>query len=505
MSPLYPALYQINTRVWLFELGQRLGRAASLDDISDEDLAQIAGLGFDWVWLLGVWQTGPVGRRVALSIPELWEEYRRALPDCTDDDVCGSPFSISGYTVHADFGGDGALERLRSRLNKHGLRLMLDFVPNHTAHDHPWVFERPEFYVPGDESRLASSPQNYCRILTHKGSQILAYGRDPYFSGWSDTLQLNYRHAGLRQAMIAELQAISDRCDGVRCDMAMLILPDVFQRSWGGASLPADGTPPVDASFWTEAIGQVRGRSPDFLFLAEVYWDLEWTLQQQGFDATYDKRLHDRLQRQDAAAVRGHLRADLDFQRKSARFLENHDEPRAATCFPPDVHEAAAVLAFLVPGLRFVHEGELEGRRVRIPMQLRRRPQEAVDARLLDFYGRLLACLRRPEVRDGSWQLISCRPAGPGNSTADPFIAGLWTGSQDTRFLTVVNYGPTQSQCYVPLPIGPLQDQTVLLRDQLSSVEFEGQASDLLTRGLYLDLPGWGYHAFEVIGEALKD
>lgn len=497
-SPCYPALYQINTRVWLFELGRRLGRAASLDDVPDENLAQIAELGFDWVWLLGVWQTGPVGRRVAASIPELREEYRKALPDFTDEDVCGSPFSIRGYTVHSDFGGEQALRRLRNRLAKHGLRLMLDLVPNHTALDHPWVFDRPEFYVPGDESKLSSTPQNYCRMLTYQGPRILAYGRDPYFYSWSDTLQLNYRHAELRQAMITELKAISDRCDGVRCDMAMLILPDVFQRTWGDAALPADGTPAVDAPFWPEAISQIRAKYPTFLFMAEVYWDLEWTLQQQGFDATYDKRLYDRLHGQDASSVRGHLRAAPEFQRKSARFLENHDEPRAASFFPPQIHEAAAVLAFLVPGLRFLHEGELEGRRVRVPVQLRRRPDEPVDTDLQGFYQRLLVCMRRPEVRDGSWQLLECRSAWEGNSTADRFIAGLWTGPQGALLLTAVNYGPTQGQCYVPFPNPELQDKTVVLRDQLSPAEYERHGSDLVARGLYLDLPAWGYHAFDV-------
>ena len=112
--------------------------------------------------------------------------------------------------------------------------------------------------------------------------------------------------------------------------MAMLLLPDVIQRTWGDRSRPADGTAPIDVSFWPEAIRAVRGEHPGFLFMAEVYWDLEWDLQQQGFDYTYDKRLYDRLHGRDAAGVRGHLCADAEFQHRSVRFLENHDEPRAA-------------------------------------------------------------------------------------------------------------------------------------------------------------------------------
>src|ERR1700676_3754909 len=224
--PLYPSLYQVHTRLWLSELGERLGRTTTLDDIPDADLDRIASVGFDWVWPLGVWQTGPASRQVSLRDPGCRQGYREVLPDFTDADVCGSPFAVQSYSVHADFGGDSSLARLRQRLQERGVRLLLDFVPNHTGLDHAWVKEHPEFYVHGTEADLIREPHNYCRMETRRGSIVLAYGRDPYFPGWTDTLQLNYRHPGLRAAMIAELRSVADRCDGVRCDMAMLLLPD---------------------------------------------------------------------------------------------------------------------------------------------------------------------------------------------------------------------------------------------------------------------------------------
>ena len=195
---------------------------------------------------------------------------------------------------------------------------------------------------------------------------VLAYGRDPYFDGWPDTLQLNYGNPDLQQAMIGELTRIAGQCDGVRCDMAMLVLPDVFERTWGIRADP----------FWPKATGSVRRKHPHFLFMAEVYWDLEWTMQQQGFDYAYDKRLYDRLREGHARPVREHFHAGLDYQNKLARFLENHDEPRAAATFSPDVHEAAAVITFLSPGLRFFHQGQFQGRRKRISPHLVRGPQE---------------------------------------------------------------------------------------------------------------------------------
>ncbi len=264
------------------------------------------------------------------------------LPDLRDEDITGSPYAVRAYAVHTDFGGPDALARFRQRLRQHGLRLLLDFVPNHTGLDHVWVWQHPEYYVRrlSDDGDLAREPQNYMRIETRHGEQVLAHGRDPNYAGWCDTLQLNYRSAELRRAMTAEVTRIAEQCDGVRCDMAMLLLPDVIQRTWGERSRPADSSAPVDVPYWPEVIGAVRSRLPNFLFMAEAYWDLEWTLQQQGFDCTYDKRLYDRLLAQNAEAVRGHLHADLDFQIKSVRFLENHDERRAASDFPPDVHRA---------------------------------------------------------------------------------------------------------------------------------------------------------------------
>ena len=497
-APRYPALYQINTRAWLSDLGRTLGRPATLEDVPDASIDHIATDGFDWVWLLGIWQTGEVGRRISLSQPEWQPEYRNLLPDFTAADVCGSPFAVQEYVVNRDFGGPRALERFRKRLADRGVRLMLDFVPNHTAIDHPWVHAHPEFYVRGGDDDLAREPENYRLMVTERGPVVLAHGRDPYFPGWPDTLQVNYRHAGLRQAMLGVLESIAGQCDGVRCDMAMLVLPDVIARTWGNRALPSDSSQPVDSPFWPAAIDHVRQRRPGFLFMAEAYWDLEWTLQQQGFDYTYDKRFYDRLHAQNAGAVRGHLTADPDYQRRSARFLENHDEPRAATAFPPDVHEAAGVVAFFVPGLRFIHEGQRSGRKFRASNHLRRRATEPIDQILSSYYSRLLACLRRPEVRDGDWTLLEARPAWDGNLTWERFIAFAWDGD-GRRLLAAVNYGPTQGQCYVRLPYADLPGRLLQLRDLMSpTTVYDRPGDELAGRGLYLDMPAWGYHLFEI-------
>ena len=425
----YPTLYQTNTRVWLRELSDRLGRPATLADIPDDFLDQVAFMGFDYVWFLGLWQTGTAGRQVSLSHPEWLREFHATLPGFTEDDVSGSPFAVTGYTLHPDFGREAELTNLKKRLSKRGLKLIVDFIPNHTALDHPWVYENPEFYIQGNAADLEREPHNYKRVETRHGSLILAHGRDPYFPGWSDTFQLNYRHHGLREAMRHILLKLAGVADGVRCDMAMLILPDVFMRTWGERSLPADGVAPVDKPFWPEATALVKARNPRFIFMAEVYWDLEWELMQQGFDYCYDKKLYDRLLSRDAAGVRGHLLADMAYQNRLVRFMENHDEPRAAHEFPSPVHEAAAVVTFFAPGLRFFHEGQLEGRQVKVSMHLGRRPREPSDPVIQDFYKRLLGCLQRAEVRNGRWRLLEVHP-GLGRELHLGALSGLQLGGR---------------------------------------------------------------------------
>src|SRR4029077_4853871 len=216
--------------------------------------------------------------------------------------------------------------------------LMLDFVPNHMGLDHPWIEDHPEYFIQGTELDLGRAPQNYRWVKRKRGDLLLAHGRDPYFPGWPDTLQLNYANPATQEAMIGELVKIAGQCDGVRCDMAMLVLPDVFERTWGRRTRNGG-----DGLFWPMATQRVRQRVPGFTFMAEVYWELEWELQQQGFDYAYDKRLYDRLREGHAHPAREPFWAGLDYQDKLARFLENHDEPRAAAAFSCGMHEAAAV------------------------------------------------------------------------------------------------------------------------------------------------------------------
>jgi len=270
--------------------------------------------------------------------------------------------------------------------------------------------------------------------------------------------------------------------------MAMLILPEVFENTWG---IPVN-------SYWPQAISSVREKFPGFLFLAEVYWDFERHLQQNGFDYTYDKRLYDCLREGKARPVQEHLLANRNSHDKQVRFLENHDEVRAAAAFSPQVHRSAAILAFLAPGLRLFHQGQFEGRKIHIPVQLQRRPVEPVDHSITEFYRELLRCLKDPVFREGDWNLLKCSPAWQGNHTSDSFVVYSWTAKSGEKRLVAVNYSDNQSQCYVAIQWTDLQGKLCQLRDRMGTAVYERNGNELAETGLYLDMPAWGYHVFEV-------
>jgi glycosidase len=459
--PVYPSLYQINTRAFLHDLHPQ----ATLDDIPESFLDQLAAQGFDLIWFLGVWQTGAAGRAVSRSRNDWREGFLRELPDLQEEDITGSPFAVASYTLHRDFGDPAALPRLRRRLNDRGLRLLLDFVPNHVALDHPWTENYPEYFIHASPEDLARAPQNYHTIAGQR-PMVVAYGRDPYWPPWVDALQLNHGNPALRRALLADLEEVAGVCDGLRCDMTMLLLPEVFQRTWGAS---------MEASFWPEAISRVKSRYPDFVFLAEVYWGLESTLQQQGFDFTYDKHLYDHLRAGRVSQVRQHLQADLAFQARCARFLENHDEARAETVFS-EKHQTSALLTYLAPGMRFFHEGQLEGRRIQHSIHLRRRPAEAMEqgtSTLASFYQALLSLLRSTTLRSGTWQLH------PGEGSC---LAFHWQGEENV--LVVVNHGPDEATCLVSVP-WPSGDRERVLGEVITE-EQRGQES-------IVQLPPWGY------------
>ncbi len=485
--PKHPVLYEINTWVWLQQLSRRHGQPVTLATVPASEWDALAALGVDAVWLMGVWERSPAGVQVALANDGLLADFRRALPDVEPADVVGSPYCVRRYVVDDHLGGPEGLAAARQALRQRGLRLILDFVPNHVAPDHPWVSEHPEYFVRGSGEDLRADPAAFFEA----GGNVFACGRDPHFPAWPDVLQLNAFEPGLRRAALDTLSAIAEQCDGVRCDMAMLVMNEVFRRTWGERV----GAPP-STDYWNALVPAVKARWPEFRFLAEAYWDMEWALQQQGFDYCYDKRLYDRLEYGNAEGIRLHLLADLAYQERLVRFIENHDEPRAAATFSPEKGRAAALVALTLTGARLLHEGQLEGHRVRLPVFLGRRPEEPTDDALAAFYRRLLRATANPAFRDGEWRLCE-RGGWPDNLTYQNLLAWCWAAGT-ARFLVAVNLCERPAQAEVQVPWDDLRGKTWRLTDAFSGEVFERSGDEMRDGRLYVALPPWGFHFLRV-------
>jgi Alpha amylase, catalytic domain len=441
---------------------------------------------------MGVWTTGPRSRAQSLSNPGLRQNYGELLADWREEDVPGSPYAVGDYHVPAALGGDAGLEKLRDRLRGQGLSLVLDFVPNHVGMDHPWVRSRPEFFVQAPSER-----PDFFREETARGPRWLAHGKDPYFPGWTDTAQLDYRKPALHAAMGELLRSVAARCDGVRCDMAMLMLNDIFGRTWQQYPAELEGSSGPAQEFWVEAVRGVKEQHPGFLFLAEVYWGLEWRLQALGFDYTYDKTLYERLLSRDAAGVQAHLLGlGTEGAARGAHFLENHDEPRIAPLMSPPEQRAAALVILGLPGMSFLHEGQETGARRKVPVQMGRCGPEPEQPEIAGIYSRLLEVRQRTAIGKGKAEVLRPRATGPDNPTFSNFVIVQWQTRASEFDLVAVNLAPHRSQCWAPVSATGLARQNWTMKDLLGDEAYVRNGNDMAAQGLYLDLPAHGAQIF---------
>ena len=476
----HPLIYEINTWPWLTALSRAYQRPITLASIPAEVYDELATWGFDAIWLMGVWERSLAGRDLARR-PQVLAEYRPTLPDLQPEDVVGSPYAIHRYVVDDHLGGPDGLAQCRAELARRGLLLILDYVPNHVAVDHPWLTTHPDALIHSDTRALAADPVTF---FEGPRGDVVAHGRDPYFPAWNDTAQIDAFASTARSLARSTLEDIANQCDGVRCDMAMLVLNRVFASTWGALAGPSPGN-----EFWAEMIPPIKAAHPDFLFLAEVYWETEAELQALGFDYTYDKGFYDVLLGNNLEAARLVLRRPPALQARMVHFVENHDEPRAVVAFGPERSLAAAAASLFIPGARMLYQGQLSGWQVKSPVQLGRIQEEATDLVIEPFYRALVGELRQAMYHDGLFTLIE--------SQHEQVLVYCWTLGQDWR-LVIINYADSPTSVAIDLPddlfpatLTPVQelfsaDRTVLGEDGQSTLVF---AQDVPAFGIQIWRP----------------
>jgi len=484
----HPHLYEINTWAWLERLSAKAGRTIKLEDVPDSEWDALANLGLDAIWLMGVWQRSAEGRRVALSSPQLTAGVDAALPGWKPSDVVGSPYSVAAYIPDLRIGSFDSLDAVREKLHARGMALFLDFVGNHTALDHAWTREHPEFFVQGTEQDFQRDPSSFCRINTVEGVRYLAFGRDPYFPPWTDVAQLNHFSTALRAALISELRTIASHCDGVRCDMAMLQLSDIFGKIWSRflASAPAP-----KKEFWKEAYSVV----PGLHLLAEAYWGTERRLLDLGFSFVYDKELYDCVRDRNMGCIHAHLADPLDYQDHLARFLENHDEGRCAAVFGKDRLASVGALLGALPGMRFYHQGELEGYRVHLPIQLRIGTEESIDRQTASLFGKILRITKDDVFHKGKWSILPVAPEGDG--TSGNLVAFEWRWKKSWK-LIAANLANSASQGRIHFGDRPLAAKEYAFYDELHNVRYVRSREDLHNLGLFVRREGSDAHLFDI-------
>jgi len=476
----YPNILEINTWVWLNELSANYNKEILLDSVPEEIFDTYLNK-FDAIWLMGVWERSLESKKIAQEHLGLQREFHEALDDFNIDDVIGSPYAVYYYHVDSHLGGTEALQTFRKNLKKRNIKLILDYVPNHVAKDHLWTLETLEIFVEGTKEDLRTNPDAYFKMY----DKIYAHGKDPNFPPWTDTIQINAFSQRARIKAINTLLLIAEQCDGVRCDMAMLMTNEIFKKTWKDKVKEAP-----EKEFWEEIIPSIKETYPKFKFIGEVYWDMEWNLLQQGFDYCYDKRLYDRIMDYNIKGIKDHLTADFDYQKNLVRFIENHDEKRAVKRLDKELSKAAAVLVLTLPGMGFIHEGQMKGYKIRIPIQLKRRKEEEKNTELFGFYQKILQIIGKNNIKAGQWELCE--------GTEDENIISYHWWNKSGEYLIVINMSNQKTKPYIKIPHLQVDLETIQFKNLMTEKTSRLITDDIKKEGRLLELDEYGFLIFQL-------
>ncbi|MBN1149919.1 alpha-amylase [candidate division WOR-3 bacterium] len=477
----YPDILELHTRIWLEEISKKHGRTINFDDFPEEELNRMRDSNFDAFWLMGVWKRSSEAREIALNCENLVSAGKETFENFNPEiDIDASAYSVCDYSVDKTFGSLDGFTEFKKRLEPK--KIILDFVPNHTSRDSVWIENFPQIYMQGDSDMV----ENNSAFV--RGDKIFAMGKDPNFPPWNDTAQLDYSKTLTREKMKEVVENIAKFSDGLRCDMAMLVTNSVFSKTWGKDVSGLE-------EFWKSVIRDVKKQKDDFLFIAEVYWGMEWDLQQQGFDYTYDKTLYDRLKYGENSSVYGHLHAEKVYYEKLVRFLENHDEERSLFVFGKDKLLTAAVLTYFLPGMRLFFQGQFQGRKKRMPIQFKRWPEEEPNPVLMGFFEKLLEILSDDVFHFGKWCLLDIY------IPEEPDFSGVFSyhwSNKGVDVVIIMNNTLFHKNGYARVDRIQASENTIVFKDVFTGKVWERDKEAIKSAGLYFDLEPYEFKVYRI-------
>ena len=407
-----------NAYVWLEQLSRKHGRwIRTLDQIPDEELDILAARGFTGLWLIGLWERSRASQRIKQRLG--------------DSEAVASAYSLRSYDIAADLGGWSALDNLRARAWRRGLRLSADMVPNHMGIDSAWVIEHPDWFLSlpappypaysynsenlSDDDRVAVMIEDHYYAKSDAAvvfkradrwtgdARYIYHGNDGTSMPWNDTAQLDYSKAEVREAVIRTILHVARNFPVIRFDAAMTLTRRHIQRLWfpepgAGGAIPSRSEhgltreqfeAAVPTEFWRDVVDRVAAEAPDTLLLAEAFWLMEgYFVRTLGMHRVYNSAFMHMLRDEDNAKYRQVMKNVLEFDpqviKRFVNFMSNPDEKTAVEQFGDgDKYFGVCILMAALPGLPMFGHGQVEGFREKYGMEFRKpkwdeRPNEAL-------------------------------------------------------------------------------------------------------------------------------
>lgn len=478
----YPSMYEVSARPWLYSLSLKYKQSiTSFKQIPDEVFNTLKSQGFTFIWVMGVWSIGSYGVTHDRTNPRLTNKFKQILPDYKDTDAIGSPYAITDYICNPELcpGGNADLMWLKSQLNERGMYLMLDFVPNHSALDSSWVTEHIEYYIRAPKGMTELDPDVYY-------TNGIAYGSTKGLDDiWSDVGQLNYFNKDTRALMLEKLLVVAEFSDAIRVDTASFIVNRIFKSSWKeqldswGYDEPAD-------EFWPNAIKTVKAKYPNIKFFAEVFGELVMEMLNEGFDYAYEKGLLDVLMNDGIDTVKNYITYMRQWQEKTARFLENHDDNRAVAFFDKNEQKsfAAALIAYTLPSMRFFFQDCFYGYKNKLDVHLLRAQDEPKSESAEVFYDKLFKLINSDTMSNGKWE-----PVKFNGRDGWKFLSWKWLNAEE-KIIVVVNFSDAKGEGNVVISDVKGEGE-ITIKDMLSDEEFKVDAEEVKTKGFTVSVSEW--------------